>query len=66
MNKNYCIKKKLTGSNGMAQHIIMTDGHSEMWEFNDRSIVSETVKALNANTHSGCEYKVWQIEPLTN
>ena len=66
---NYCIKKKVVnqcGDNGKVEHVIMTDGSSEIWEFDSKKKVVDIVKVLNANTDNGCEYRVWQIEPLTS
>jgi hypothetical protein len=64
MKKNFYIKKKVTDKEGKVSHTIMTDGSSQVWEFTDKEKITEVVKALNANTDSGCEYRVWQVQPL--
>lgn len=65
MSKTYYIKKKTTDKEtGKISHTIMTDGSSEIWEFNDKKTITEIVQALNENTDNGCEYRVWQVQPL--
>ncbi len=56
--KQYLIKKKMTGANGKLQHVLLTDGSSQIWELTDKEKAEEIVRVMNANTDSGCEYEL--------
>ena len=56
--KHYLIKKKMINRNGNIQHVLLTDGQSQIWELKDKEQADEIVRVMNANTDSGCEYEV--------
>jgi hypothetical protein len=57
--KQYLIKKKMKNqSTGKVQHVLLTDGSSQIWELTDKENAEEIVRVLNANTDSGCEYEL--------
>jgi hypothetical protein len=58
--KQYLIKKKMTNQMGQVQHVLLTDGASEIWELTDKEKAQEIVEVLNANTDSGCSYELIQ------
>jgi hypothetical protein len=53
-NKVYNIRKRL--ANG--HEVMMTDGHSEVLEIKQINVAQKMVDVLNANTDSGCSYRV--------
>jgi hypothetical protein len=57
-NKVYNIRKRL--ANG--DEVNMTDSHSEVLELKQLNIAQAMVDVLNANTDSGCSYRVIPIE----
>lgn len=56
--KHYLIKKKMINKSGGIQHVLLTDGGSQIWELTDKEKAEEIVRVMNANTDSGCEYEV--------
>jgi hypothetical protein len=56
--KQYLIKKKMTNRRGEIQHVLLTDGSSQIWELTDKKKAEEIVDVMNANTDSGCEYEL--------
>jgi hypothetical protein len=56
--KQYLIKKKMIDRTGSVQHVLLTDGQSQIWELTDKENAEEIVRVLNANTDSGCEYEL--------
>ncbi len=56
--KQYLIKKTMKGVNGKVQHVLLTDGQSQIWELLDKEEADKIVEVMNANTDSGCEYEV--------
>lgn len=56
--KQYLIKKKMTNQYGKVQHVLLTDGASQIWELTDEDEATKIVEVMNANTDSGCEYEL--------
>jgi hypothetical protein len=56
--KQYLIKKKMTNQNGKVQHVLLTDGSSQIWELTDKEKAEKIVDVMNANTDNGCEYEL--------
>ena len=48
----------MKSANGKVQHVLLTDGGSQIWELDDKQKADEIVEVMNANTDSGCIYEV--------
>ena len=57
---HYLIKKKMVNEHGKVLHVLLTNGSSEILEFNedDKEKADKMVEVLNANTDSGWEYEL--------
>jgi hypothetical protein len=62
MNKaSYVIKKTMINPYGRKTHVFMTDGSSEVLEMKHKNVADKMCEVMNANTDSGCSYKVITI-----
>lgn len=61
MSKQVFVIKKTLVNNGKKSHVFMTDGGSEVLEMPYRNIADKMAEVMNANTDSGCSYKVIAI-----
>jgi hypothetical protein len=61
----FLIKKTLT-RNGQKFHVLMTNTHSEVLEFDDRDKAIELVAIMNQNTDNGCHYEVIEVNAPKN
>tara|TARA_R110000803_G_scaffold55189_4_gene112063 strand:+ start:186 stop:392 length:207 start_codon:yes stop_codon:yes gene_type:complete len=61
MNKSVYVIKKTLINNGKKIHVLVTDGSSEVLEILHKNIADKMVEVFNANTDSGCSYKVVKI-----
>lgn len=59
-NKRYIIIKEII-FNGQKQLVLMTDGMSQILEYEDKEEANKMVNILNGNTDSGWEYSIREI-----
>ncbi len=59
----YQIKKTLV-KNGQKLHVLMTNTHSELLEFDSKEQADELAGILNKNTDNGCHYEVIEFNSL--
>jgi|AntAceMinimDraft_18_1070375.scaffolds.fasta_scaffold33836_3 hypothetical protein len=56
----FCIKKKMI-NNSKITIVLLTDGHSEILEYEQRVEAEKLVLVMNANSDSNWEYEVFPI-----
>jgi len=62
MGKDTYMIKKIFLTDGKKQHVILTNGGSEVYESTKRDKMDEFVEVLNENTDNGCFYEVITIK----
>jgi hypothetical protein len=56
--ESYAIRKIMKSPSGKKQHVLMTNGQSEVFETENLDEVQKMVEILNSNTDSGWRYEV--------
>jgi hypothetical protein len=56
--ESYAIRKIMKTPNGKLQHVLMTNGQSEVYETENLDEVERMVEVLNSNTDSGWRYEI--------
>ena len=54
----YCIKKKMINTQGKSTYVLLTNGYSEILEYDSRSEAEQFALIMNNNTDSGWVYEV--------
>lgn len=62
MNEVYVIRKVMTDRYGKKVNVLLTDGHSEILEFNNINEAEKMTLVLNENSDSGWLYSVVTIK----
>ena len=62
MNEVYVIRKLMTDRYGKKINVLLTDGHSEVLEFNNLKEAEKIILVLNENSDSGWFYSVVTIK----
>ena len=62
MNEVYVIRKLMTDRYGKKINVLLTDGHSEVLEFNNLKEAEKMTLVLNENSDSGWFYSVVTIK----
>jgi hypothetical protein len=62
MNEVYVIRKVMTNKYGKKLNILITDGHSEILEFNNIDEAEKLTLVMNENSDSGWLYYVVTIK----
>jgi prepilin-type processing-associated H-X9-DG protein len=62
MNEVYVIRKLMTDRYGKKINVLLTDGHSEVLEFNNLKEAEKITLVLNENSDSGWFYSVVTIK----
>jgi alkaline phosphatase len=58
MENVYVIRKIMTDKKGRVINVLLTNGHSEIMEFNKKNKAEEMAALLNENSDSGWSYVV--------
>jgi hypothetical protein len=58
MENVYVIRKIMTDRKGKIVNVLLTNGHSEIMEFNKKNKAEEMAALLNENSDSGWSYVV--------
>jgi len=58
MENVFVIRKVMTDKHGKVLNVLMTNGHSEILEFNNEKDANEMTSLLRENSYSGWEYLV--------
>ena len=58
MENVYVIRKIITDKKGRVINVLLTNGHSEIMEFNKKNKAEEMAALLNENSDSGWSYVV--------
>jgi len=58
MENVYVIRKIMTDKKGKVINVLLTNGHSEIMEFNEKNKAEEMAALLNENSDSGWTYTV--------
>jgi hypothetical protein len=62
MNEVYVIRKVMTDKRGKKINVLLTNGHSEILEFNNINEAEKMTLVLNDNSDSGWFYAVVTIK----
>ncbi len=62
MNEVYVIRKLMTDRYGKKINVLLTDGHSEVLEFNNLKEAEKITLVMNENSDSGWFYSVVTIK----
>jgi len=62
METSYVIKKIMVDNKGKKTHVLITDAHSEVMEFDDIVEATRIVDMLNFNSDSGWTYELVEIK----
>lgn len=64
MNEVYVIRKVMTDRYGKKINVLLTNGHSEILEFNNINEAEKLILVLNENSDSGWLYSIVTIKKV--
>lgn len=57
----YLIKKTIERVGRKKQHVLMTNGHSEILEIPQKNVAYKLAEVMNENSDDNCSYRVIEI-----